>query len=308
MTTIVFGGGGFIGRRVVRNLAAECRDVVCADVRWPESLADVADCVECDVRADGAVADVMQHYEPSRVLNLASLLTTETADRPRFATAVNCQGMSNVLDAAGNAGVDRVVYASSIAAYGLPADHGDGTVTEETAVPAAFTRFPVTLYAATKQFNEYQAQFYADEYGMTVAGIRPGVVFGPGRESGLAGWASSFVSSPARGDRAHIPLRPDQAMSLVYRDDVAALFVALHDTRTVEHAAYNTGGHRVTVREVADLVDLEFDGSVSWDTDGDDLGLVADVSHERARDEFGYELTPLREAIRDHAAAVVDDY
>jgi UDP-glucose 4-epimerase len=306
MSTIVFGGGGFIGRDLVQRLGSDGREVVCADVAWTDAVAEAAACIECDVRDQDVVTDLVSRFEPDRVVNLASLLTAQTAERPRYATAVNSAGMANVLQASADHGVDRVLYASSIAAYGRPDDHGE-VVTEDAPVPAAFTRYPVTLYAATKQFNEYLARFYAAEHGLTVAGVRPGVVFGPGRASGLAGWASSFVSAPARGEDAQIPLRPDQEMSMVYRDDVARLFAVLHDADAVEHAAYNTGGHRISVRDLAALIDDEFAGSVSWDEGGDPLGLVAGPSHERARSEFGFELTPLVDAVHDHAASAGEE-
>ncbi|MEF8841549.1 MAG: hypothetical protein V5A39_14735 [Haloarculaceae archaeon] len=48
----------------------------------------------------------------------------------------------------------------------------------------------------------------------------------------------------------------------------------------------------------------EVGGSVTFDGDADSLPLVADVSHERAAAEFGYDVTPLRDAIRRHAEAV----
>lgn len=301
MTTVVFGGGGFIGREILHRLADDSADLVCADIRWPETLPDLATCVECDVTDGERVADVLGTHDATRVVHLAYLLTAETTANPRYATAVNGLGTANVLQAAADQGVERVLYASSIATYGDPTYY-DGTVTEDVEVPAVFSRFPVTLYSAMKQLNEYQGRLYDADHDMTVAGVRPGVVFGPGRSSGLAGWASSFVTDPARGGTGHIPLPADQAMSMVYRDDVAELFVRLHDAPTIAHDVYNTGGHHMTVREVADRIEAEFDGSITWEETGDPLGLVPDVSHERARRELGYELTPFDEAIRHHAS------
>lgn len=301
MTHLVVGGGGFIGRDVVRQLLDDGRSVVCADVDWPDSLPDGAIRVECDVTDSHRVAEVVAAHDPDRVIHLSSLLTAETADAPRYGVEVNSQGTANIMHAAATAGVDRVVYASSIAAYGDPADYA-GSVVEDAEVPAVFSRYPVTLYAATKQLNEYQARFYDEHYDTRIVGVRPGVVFGPGRSSGLAGWASSFVSAPARGETGHIPIPPDEEMSMVYRDDVAELFVTLCDAGTVTHDAYNTGGHRVTAGRLADLVEAELDEAVTCDPSGDPIGLIPGPSHERAREEFGYELTPLRTSIRDHAA------
>ena len=302
MTHLVVGGGGFIGREVVSRLVEDGRTVVCADVDWHDSLPEAATRVDCDVTDSERVAEVVATHGPDRVVHLSSLLTSQTADSPRYGIEVNSQGTANVMHAAATNGVDRLVYASSIAAYGDPADYAE-SVLEDAEVPAVFSRYPVTLYAATKQFNEYQGRFYDDNYDTRVVGVRPGVVFGPGRSSGLAGWASSFVSAPAHGETGHIPIPPDEEMSMVFRDDVAEIFVTLCGASSVTDDAYNTGGHRVTARRLADIVESELGEPVTCDESGDPIGLIPGPSHERAREEFGYDLTPLPKSIRDHAAA-----
>lgn len=304
MTILNIGGTGFIGAELTARLEDHGEDVVCFDID-PGTHRDLdATVVEGDVTDYDAVATAIDEHQPSRVIHLAYILTATAEKQPNAAVAVNCCGTDNVLHAAGEAGVDRVVYASSIAAYGWP-DEYEGTIHEDVDIRAAAQQFPgMYLYGATKQFNEYQGNRYAREYDMDVIGVRPSIVFGPGRESGLSAWASGFVSDPARGAPGHIPCTPDQPLSMVYRDDVAELFAILTTASDVEWNVYNTGGHTVTTEELVELVEREIGGEVSMDPDANRLGLVADVSHDRARDEFGYELTPLATAVRDHAAHV----
>lgn len=121
---------------------------------------------------------------------------------------------------------------------------------------------------------------------------------------GLTQWASDVVTEPARGGSVRLPFRPEQPLDLVYRDDVVALIRELLAAGTLAHDAYNTGGVTVTARELADAVTEEVGGSVTFEADADPLPLVAGTTHERAAEAFGYDVTPLREAIRRHAEAV----
>lgn len=296
-------GGGFIGSPVVKRLVERGESVVCLD-RDTQAVPDLdgVEVVAGDVTDRDAVATIVDAYEPDRIVHLAYMLAAEMERHPTRAIEVNCLGVDNVFDIATEADVERVVFASSSAVYGRPGD--DDTVSEDAPAPAAFTEFPTYLYAATKQLNEYQARNYTAHTDLDVVCVRPSLVFGPGRGSGATKWASSFITDPARGETGHVPLRPDERLGLVYYQDVARLFVELTVSESLSHHAYNTGGHVVSVREAATLVEDVFDGSVTWDDEADPLPLSSNLSSERARREFDYELTPLEAAVRDHGERV----
>lgn len=213
---------------------------------------------------------------------------------------MNCVGVDNVFRAVVATGIERVVYASSMTVYGTAGTY-DGAVAEEVTTPAAYTQYPWLFYGATKQLNEYQSRLYADEYGLDVATVRPSIVFGPGRESGLTKWASEFVSKPARGEVGHLSFDADQELDVVYREDVADLIVQMLRADSLAHYAYNTGGHTVTAKELARLVEKTVGGTVTL-SEGGESQLVPDVSSKCATTELGYELTPLEDCLRDHAA------
>lgn len=305
MTTLNFGGTGFIGRRVTDRLAADGEEVICVDVDSGEGVdRDGVRVVEGDVTDTDAVRELVTRYDPERVLNLAYVLGAEADEDPSLAVRVNCVGMDNVLRAAADVGVERVVYASSMTVYGTAGTY-DGAVTEGVTAPAAYTQYPWLFYGATKQLNEYQSRLYADAYGFDVAAVRPSIVFGPGRESGLTKWASEFVSKPARGDVGRLPFDADQELDMVYREDVAYLIERMLRADSLAHHAYNTGGHTVAAGELARLVEETVGGTVT--VAGDEHSrLVPDVSSARATAELGYELTPLGECLRDHAARSLD--
>jgi nucleoside-diphosphate-sugar epimerase len=300
MTTLSFGGAGFIGRRVTDRLAGDGEEVICVDVCADDAVErDGVTVTDGDVTDVDAVCEIVERYAPERVLNLAYVLGAESDVDPSLAVRVNCVGMDNVFRAAVESGVERVVYASSMTVYGTAGGY-DTTVTEDVAAPAAYTQYPWLFYGATKQLNEYQSRHYADEHGLDAAAIRPSIVFGPGRDSGLTKWASEFVSKPARGDVGHLPFDAEQELNMVYREDVADLVVRMLRADSLAHHAYNTGGHTVTAGRLARLVEDTVGGRVTLD-EGTEGKLVPDVSHERSHAELGYELTPLEECLRDHA-------
>jgi len=305
VTTLVVGGAGFIGAELTESLARQGEPVVSFDLKTLDIDHENVTSITGDVTDFAAVEDAVETYEPDRVVNLAYLLGAESDRSPERAVRVNCVGMDNVLRAAVGGGVERVVYASSIAVYGSPDDYSD-TIHENVRPHAAYASYPLLFYSATKQLNEYQARLYADRSGgsMGVVAVRPSIVFGPGRTGGLTQWASDVVTKPVRGESVHLPFSPEQPLGLIYRDDVAALIRQLLDADDLAHDAYNTGDIVVTARELADAVADEFGGSVTFDDDADPLPLVADVSHRRAAAEFGYTPTSLREAIRRHAEEV----
>lgn len=307
MDVLVVGGSGFIGTALSERLLADGHRVTSLDVTPQDDGGhERLRTATVDVTDEDALREAFARADPAAVVNLAYLLGAESDADPAAALQVNCVGMDNVLRAAGETGVGRVVYASSVSVYGTP-DNYDGPVTEDTEPPAAYTDYPSMFYNATNQLNEYQGRLYADEYGYEAVAIRPSMVFGPGRGGGLNAWIANFVRKPAAGETGHIPYLPERQLCLVYVDDAAAIFAAAATTETVDHEAYNTGGITLPAAEVADIVGDELPGTVTCAGDpSEELSplIVTSETDDRMRAEFDIELTPLREGIRAYAAAL----
>lgn len=303
MSTLIFGGAGFIGKPLAEQLFRDGERVICTDIKSDAELKERTTFVNVDISDAAAVDELVAEYNPDRIINLAYMLGAESENQPQDAVRVNCVGMDNAFAAAIGHDVERVVYTSSIAVYGRPEAH-EGTITEDVAPPAAFSQYPALFYGATKQLNEYQARMYDDRSETDFVAVRPSIVFGPGREGGITKWVSDCITRPAHGEDTHIPYPPEQPLSLVYRDDVAELLSDIVTATEPAHQVYNTGGHHVTVGQLVDAIEEQFQQTITTDQDADSVPLVADVDHTRAADEFDYNLRSIGEAIDSHRREV----
>ncbi len=189
---LVTGGGGFVGAPTVRALLAEG-----AKVRVLDAVAsDRLDGVDCEVRigdiADQAtVADACAGAE--LVVHLAVLPLNQANADPSIAFDTNVRGSFNVFDAAGKAGVSRVVYSSASSAYG-PTDSYP-IVEDQPLRPKAF-------YPASKAAAEMLLRGLAGLYGFSFIILRYMNVYGPGQTAGVV---PAVARSLLAGDRPSSP-------------------------------------------------------------------------------------------------------
>ena len=113
-----------------------------------------------------------------------------SVERPQEADAINVAGTLNILTAARDAGVKRMVFASSSAVYG---DLGSGSMVEDRIGRS------LSPYAVTKQVNELYAEVFARCYGFGSIGLRYFNVFGPRQDPNgayaavIPKWINSFI-------------------------------------------------------------------------------------------------------------------
>lgn len=152
MTVLVLGGTGFIGRRTIRRLAERGQQVVCMDVNpGAASFAGLEDRVEViqgDVTQFEDVVKAVMEAKPDRIINLAYLLGGGE-DNPHFTMRLNLLGMDNCFEAARLCGVNRVIYASSLAVSGEQKHFGDRLINEDD------PSYGTGQYAMHKIFNEF---------------------------------------------------------------------------------------------------------------------------------------------------------
>ena len=294
MTTLVFGGTGFIGRRAIPLLVERGEEVVVVDLN-PAS-ADYS-AYGGAVRVTGGditnVEDVIKAImaaKPDRIMNLAYLLGSGE-DTPHFSLRINILGMDNVFEAARLCGVNRVTYASSIAVSGLQTNFGDRMTTEDDA------QFGTRQYAKHKMFNEYQAAQYNRIYGMNITGIRPSNVTGYDKVRGSTDHVNC-ITLPAEGLPVKFPYKSIRRLPL-HVDEIAEIFTRVTLADSSRYEVYNSGGTPISLGEIADVV-REFipDAQITFDDEG---GLEHSdnylVDNSRLLTEFELEYKPYRDRI-----------
>ena len=100
--------------------------------------------------------EAVNTYGVRKIVQMAALLPPDTEDRPHFGMLANIQGTNNVFEVARWTGVERVVYASSIAVYGVQESFGDRPINEDDLTS------PVNIYGMTKAANDLAAVNYID--------------------------------------------------------------------------------------------------------------------------------------------------
>jgi nucleoside-diphosphate-sugar epimerase len=239
--------------------------------------------------------DVMRtilDVKPERVINLAYGLGAGEGN-PHQVMRLDVLGMDNVFEACRLAGVSRVVYASSIAVSGQQSHFGDRPATEDDPTHG------VSQYAVHKIFNEFQARKYIKNYKLSITGVRPANVTGPDKVRGSTDHVQLMVDA-ARGQPVHLPLK-DYMRLLIHVEDTAEIFARVLLADAPRHEIYNTGGIAVSLGELAGLV-REFlpEARITFEKEGgrEESGNYL-VDNSRLCKEFGIELPPLRERVRE---------
>ena len=252
---LITGGAGLIGSHIADRLVKEAvAEVVVLDnfVRGQrDNLAHAAGLgrltiVEGDIRDRALVRRVMEGIDV--VFHQAALRITQCAADPALAIDVLIHGTDTVVRAAIDAGVRKVVAASSASVYGM----ADRFPTTE----AHHSYNNCTLYGAAKAFNEALLRSCHDQNGLDYVALRYFNVYGP-RMDMHGAYTEVFIRWMERiAARQPLTIFGDglQTMDFIYVDDVARANI-LAATAPVTDRVYNVGtGTEVSLKEVAEVL------------------------------------------------------
>ncbi|HEV8370885.1 MAG TPA: SDR family oxidoreductase [Pyrinomonadaceae bacterium] len=298
---VVTGGAGFIGSHIAGSVAASGAKVRIIDdlsTGHRENIDELSGDIEF---IEGSVADLPLI---SRVLDGAEVVFHEAAipsvprsvENPTQSHIASVDGTFNLLLAAREQKVRRVVYAASSSAYG-----------DQPTLPKVedMSPDPLSPYAVAKLVGEYYCQVFTSVYGLETVSLRYFNVFGPRQDPGsqYSGVVSRFISSLCSNENPVIFGDGEQSRDFTYIDNViAANLKAASTTKGIGKVINVATGDRVTLNQLlAELKDLIGKPDVEVDYReprvGDVRHSLADTT--RARELLGYEPTVgLREGLK----------
>ncbi|KQC03646.1 MAG: GDP-mannose 4,6-dehydratase [Methanoculleus sp. SDB] len=289
MKYVVTGGAGFIGSHLAEELASR-HDVVILDDFSSGKMAHIAELIHREnvelVR--GSVTDPVVLREvcdgADGVFHLAAIASVPRSVEDPFAIhEVNITGTLRVLIAARDAGVRKVVGASTAALY------GNSPVLPKTEM---MRPEPLSPYAVSKLADEYYGHVFTRCYGLSTAFLRYFNVYGPRQdpESDYAAVIPRFISRLCAGSPPVIFGDGEQTRDFVFVRDVvrANISVMENDAEGVFNIAC---GRQTSLNELARMLGAIIGVAVSpvyeAPRPGDVRHSVADISSARAA--FGYE-------------------
>ena len=242
---LITGGAGFIGSHLADGLLAKGHSVRILDdlsTGKPSNLPldnPLIELIEGDVADAALVARVMQGC--SAVAHLAAVASVQASvEDPVRTHQSNFIGTLNVCEAMRQAGVKRVLFASSAAIYG---NNGEGeSIDEETA------KAPLTPYASDKLAGEYYLDFYRRQHGLEPAIFRFFNIFGPRQDpsSPYSGVISIFSERAVKGLPITVFGDGEQTRDFLYVEDLVDLLVQAIEAPTLEVGAVNVGWNQAT--------------------------------------------------------------
>ncbi|MBI4607395.1 MAG: SDR family oxidoreductase [Candidatus Rokubacteria bacterium] len=253
---LVTGGAGFIGSHVVERLLRDGHRVRVLDnfsTGTRENLAFAAGNPRLEV-VEGDLTDLDAVVRAARgaevIFHQAAMRSVpRSVEDPLGANASNVTGTLHVLVAAREAGVRRVVYASSSSIYG---DRPDLPKREDQ--PPA----PVSPYAVSKLAGELYCSVWARLYGVETLGLRYFNVFGPRQDptSQYAAVVPRFILWALRGEPLEVHGDGLQSRDFTYVDNVVEANLLAAQAPGIAGEMFNVGcGNRVSLLEMIGLLD-----------------------------------------------------
>ncbi len=169
------------------------------------------------------------------IIHLAALQVPFCKADPIAGAKVNVVGTVNIFEAARKAGIKRIAYASSIAAHGV-----------------FDSKTMATLYGAYKFANEQTSRVYAQDWQVPSVGLRPGVVYGIGRDQGMTSKTTVAILAAAAGKPYTIPFRGP--VSWLHAGEVASAFIKAVSKERSSADVFDINGIPSTVEQSIELI------------------------------------------------------
>jgi len=263
---VITGGASLIGSHVADQLLAQgAREVLLLDnfaLGTPQAVAHLdgderVKLVRGDILRINELYDAFQGAEGA--FAIAGFLTLPLTQNPPLGLAVNVEGQVNVFEACRYAGVKKVVFSSSIAAYGEP---GAGLIDEDSPSNLAPFQPGAMLYSCTKLIGEALCKLYAAKHGVQAVALRYSTVYGERQH--YRGVNALYIienyDKIMRGERPTLPGDGSEVHDYVHVADVARANVMAMASEVSGETFNVVTGEQTTVKRIVEIL-LDITGS-----------------------------------------------
>ena len=294
MKIMVVGSSGYIGRHVVKNLAAQGAEVVAFDLvpaaaQWAVTgvpfiqgnMANLEEVMSAVLENSVQCIIALGYY-------MTPLLSPECRDLLN-AARVNIIGVTHLFEAARLAKIQRVIFASTVGIFGYQDGYGAEKI-DETTEPRA----PKSLYGLMKLVNNGLAERYTKIYGIQIVKVHSAAVIGPGNTA----FSKRMIQDPALGKPGYGNWPSAGPRNLVGVGDIAQLYTKMALADEVKQDTYMGTGPAPTGNELAALVkkylpkaEITFDEKSrvpAWNFD-----------NSKTVKEFGWKIQSVEEMVLD---------
>lgn len=292
MRYLVTGGAGFIGSNTVDELVRRGHGVVVLDdlsAGKEENLAEVRNKITF---LKGSITEIetLQKacHQADFVIHLAARTSVPRSVKDPIETnRINVDGTLNVLVAARDNKVKRVVFAASSSAYG-----------ETPALPKveSMQSQPISPYGVSKYVGELYAQTFGRCYGLETVCVRYFNIFGPRQDpdSPYSGVLSRFATAFLDGTQPTVFGDGNQTRDFTFVENAVQANLLACESEGAAGKVFNVGtGHSISLNQVLELLGRisgqHLKANYEPPRDGDIRDSLADIS--RAREILGYEPT-----------------
>jgi len=294
MKIMIVGSSGYIGRHVVKHLAAEGVDVVAFDLvpapaQW---CVPGVPFIQGNMTNLEEVMSAVLDHGIQRIVALGYYMTPLLSPECRDllnAARVNIIGVTNLFEAARLAKIERVIFASTVGIFGYQDSYGPEPIDENTE-----PRAPKNLYGLMKLVNNGLAERYTKTYEIQVVKVHSAAVIGPGNTA----FSRRMIQDPALGKPGFANWPSSGPRNIVGVADIAQLYTKLALADEVKHDTYMGTGPSPTGREIANVVkkylpntEIAFDENAripAWNFD-----------NSRAVKEFDWKIQSVEQMVLD---------
>jgi nucleoside-diphosphate-sugar epimerase len=294
MKIMIVGSSGYIGRHVVKNLAAQGAEVVAFDLvpapaQWTVPGVPF---IQGNMTNLEEVMSAVLENSIQRIVALGYYMTPLLSPECRDllnAARVNIIGVTNLFEAARLAKLDRVIFASTVGIFGYQDGYGPEPINENTE-----PRAPKSLYGLMKLLNNGLAERYTKTYGIQVVKVHCAAVIGPGNTA----FSRRMIQDPALGKPGFANWPSSGPRNIVGVGDIAQLYGKMALADKVKHDTYMGTGLSPTGNELAAIVkkylpsaEISFDEKArvpAWNFD-----------NSRTVKEFGWKIQSVEEMVLD---------